>query len=316
MLGSLLGAHSDCIVTPESQFKIPCLRALEGEPDTAMREKAVEALRKHLRFLLWDLDIDPREGFQHTVDGPSLLSWVVQEYARSRGKPKATIWIDHTGGNSRYAPRLLTHFPNARFIHLVRDGRGVAASVIPLDWGPNSVQRAAHWWTEWICHGLASEDFLQDRAIRVTFEEVVNSPEDTLRELCGFLEIPFESRMLAADGFDVPEFTRAQHRLIGEAPDPTRAVRWKSQLSPREIEIFEALTGDLLVALGYEPEYGASANPVGWSERLHAYAIEAVRALLLNRIRHRIRMQRSISKSGDDTLPERELTVTDSHAAV
>jgi hypothetical protein len=202
----------------------------------------------------------------------------------------------------------------ARFIHLVRDGRGVAASVIPLDWGPNTVQRAAHWWTERICYGLAAEGYLQDRALRVSFEDIVTTPEGTLRELCSFLEIPYESAMLEASGFDVPAFTRAQHHLVGEAPDPSRAVAWKSHLTTRQVEMFEALTGDLLVALGYDLQGGSSSVPVRWRERLRAYGIEAVRGLVINRIRHRTRMQRSIAESGQSEIVERQLVASDSGA--
>jgi hypothetical protein len=315
MLGSLLGAHSDCIVTPESQFKLPCLQVLSGSTAATARTRAVDVVRNHPRFKIWDLEIDPGEALLHAESPKTLVSWLVEEYARSRGKPEASVWIDHTGTNLRYAARLLEQFPDARFIHLVRDGRGVAASVIPLDWGPNTVQRAAHWWTEKICFGLAVEGYLQDRALPVCFEDIVISPESSLRGLCDFLEIPYESAMLEGSGFDVPAFTRTQHQLVGEAPDPSRATAWKSQLSSREIEIFEVLTGDLLVALGYELESSASAAPVRWRERLHAYGVEGIRGLVVNRIRHRTRLQRSIAQSNCQKPVESQLVVSDSHVA-
>jgi hypothetical protein len=294
MLGSLLGAHSECIVTPESQFKIEALRMLARSRGNTSLADVLEMICSHPRFKLWDVHVDRVEGLAQATDLGSLLTWLVQKYAQSRGKPDATVWIDHTGANSRYAPRLLELFPEARFIHLVRDGRAVTASVMPLDWGPNSVQRAAHWWTEHLAYGLASEGYLEQRAIRLTFEDLVTSPEASLRKLCDLLGLTFEREMIHADGFDVPSFTRTQHRLVGEPPDASRADRWKHELTSREIEVFESLTGDLLVALGYELQFGAHARRVGWIERTRAYGTEAFRGLFTNRFRHRVRMRRSI----------------------
>jgi hypothetical protein len=311
LLGSLLGAHSECIVTPESQFKIESLRLLAGSEDTGLAE-ILEMIRSHSRFKLWDVRVDPAEGLQRASDLGSLLVWFVQKYAQSRGKPHASFWVDHTGANSKYAPSMLELYPEARFIHLVRDGRGVAASVMPLDWGPNSVHLAAHWWTEQVAYGLASELYLGPRAMRMTFEELVSSPEASLRRLCDFLELTFEPGMIHADGFDVPSFTRSQHQLVGEPPDPTRAECWKHDLTQREIEVFESLTGDLLVALGYELQFGSHARPVRWIERTRAYGAEALRGLFTNRLRHRMRLRKSISTDSKQQHQPAELVGSDS----
>jgi hypothetical protein len=311
MLGSLLGAHSQCIVTPESQFKIESLRLQAGSRDTSLPE-ILDMIRSHSRFKLWELFVDPNEGLQQAFDLGSLLLWIVEKYAQSRDKPHASHWVDHTGSNSKYAPSLLQLYPEARFIHLVRDGRGVAASVRPLDWGPNSVHVAAHWWTEQVAYGLASEGYLGRRAMRITFEELVASPEMSLIRLCDFLELTFEPGMIHADGFDVPSFTRVQHQLVGEPPDPTRAERWKHELTQREIEVFESLTGDLLVALGYDLQFGSRARPVRWVERTRAYGAEAVRGLFTNRVRHRVRLRRSISTDSKCHDQSGELVSSDS----
>lgn len=315
MLGSLLGSHSDCIVTPESQFKIKSIRMLaEGRGDSTLGE-ILEMIHAHPRFKLWDVRLDPAEGLEQASDLASLLIWLTQKYAESRGKPHASSWIDHTGANSKYAPSLLKLFPEARFIHLVRDGRGVAASVMPLDWGPNSVHRAAHWWTEQIAYGLASEGYLGRRAMRVTFEELVTAPEVSLRRLCDFLELTFEPEMIRADGFDVPSFTRGQHWLVGEPPDPSRAECWKNELTQREIEVFESLTGDLLVSLGYELQFGSLARSVSWVERTRAYGTEALRGLLTNRFRHRKRFRKSISMHSTQENQPGELVGCDSKSS-
>ena len=59
------------------------------------------------------------------------------------------------GIKSDYLDRLhVVHemFPNAQFIHIIRDGRDVA-TVLKLPWGPEDVVRAAEWWNEHVWVG-------------------------------------------------------------------------------------------------------------------------------------------------------------------
>jgi putative sulfotransferase len=51
-----------------------------------------------------------------------LFDWLA---ARDRG----AVWVERSGGSLRVVHRLIEHFPEARFVHLVRDGRDTALSM-------------------------------------------------------------------------------------------------------------------------------------------------------------------------------------------
>ena len=90
----------------------------------------------------------------------------------------------------------------------------------------------------------------------------------------------------------VNAYTRDQHRQVGSAPDPGRAHAWRSELSPREIELFENRTRDLLWALGYELLFDGAGRPATVAERV-AFAVgEVVKGRGLNRLRKRKRRSR------------------------
>jgi hypothetical protein len=171
------------------------------------------------------------------------------------------LWIDHTPRNMRFALSLSRLAPEAKFIHLVRDGRAVAASILPLDWGPNDIVEAAWYWARQIAPGLAAAARLgPERLLSVRYEDVVLEPAQRLKEICGWVEIPYDEAMVYSRDYSVLPYTAAQHSLVAQPPDPSRTTSWQDKLSARQIESFEYLTGDLLSCLGYEPQYGIRAR--------------------------------------------------------
>jgi hypothetical protein len=185
-------------------------------------------------------------------------------------------------------------FPEARFIHLVRDGRAVAASLLELDWGPNNAFDAAQYWMARCAPGLAAESRLgRDRVLRVRYEDLVSETEATLRRVVSFAGLEYESGMAQGTGLRPGAYSQQQHRLVGTPPNPSRVDHWRRTLTPRQVEVFEAEAGDFLGSLGYQPLYGIRARP--------ATRIEVLRLRLLdlpqraaNNLRRRLRERRSL----------------------
>ena len=154
-LAALINRNTKSIVTPESQFKFDLL----SRPN----ESGVDYLRlleNNWRFGNWGLDVHKLASEVGNVSSLSeFLTVIVKEYGGVNGGEGADVWIDHTPNNIDYMIPLDNIFPEAKFIHLIRDGRGVAASVMPLPWGPNTVLAAADWWMKKLAVGLAAEQF-------------------------------------------------------------------------------------------------------------------------------------------------------------
>ncbi|MDX1510719.1 MAG: sulfotransferase [Nitriliruptorales bacterium] len=62
-------------------------------------------------------------------------------------------WVEMTPPNIRMAAELHRMLPGARFVHTIRDGRDVACSVVPLDWGPDDHLSAIDWWADGVRAG-------------------------------------------------------------------------------------------------------------------------------------------------------------------
>ena len=165
-----------------------------------------------------------------------------------------------------------TYLPEARFIHLIRDGRDVALSVLKQDWGPQTIEAAAEKWRSRVLRGRAQQPYL-GFYMEVKFEDLVLHTERELRRICEFVELDFDPAMLGYHETAeqrLQEKARALPRAHGEAqsaekrlmshaktfepPNPDLIGTWKQRMPPDDRAAFEALAGDLLADLGYELE--------------------------------------------------------------
>jgi hypothetical protein len=276
----MLGTHEDVVCLPESPFMGPLARGFHDSADIIASTH--RAIQSEFKFKFWQLSASDREACLHAGarDYRSLIEAYVEAFAKRHQRQNARYWVDHTPHNLAYCRRLADAFPDARFLHIVRDGRAVAASWIPLTWGPNTVVGAARQWMIHMAHGLAAEQSLPSAQVRrIRYESLVSEPDALMRELCAWLDLPFRAAMTEGKGFQVPAYTRNQHTLIGSPVDPERIARWRSKLRPREIEIFEHLTGDLLPNLGYELVSAGIEMEPSVREKLQLELVEKLRQL-------------------------------------
>jgi hypothetical protein len=297
MLGAMLGGHPEAICPPEAQFIIDCMPAsnLSAAVDV---DAVLDDIKRHWRFRVWPFNLESRPSAAETANMSyrNVIEWVVAQYAIAHQRPAPKVWIDQSI-LVRHIWKLLQLFPDARFIHLVRDGRAVAASIIPLDWGPKGVLSAARHWIEHLAHGFAAEATLgADRIIRVHYERVLAEPEATMKRISSFLGIEFYPAMLVPAGLALPEHTRHQHTLIGAPLDSKRIDAWRQSLTKREIEIYEAVAGDLLPLLGYELSSDHARPP----SRAEAIGLTLTEWLVRfsDRIRLAFRRQNWMQRSG------------------
>jgi hypothetical protein len=101
--------------------------------------------------------------------------------------------------------------------------------------------------------------------------------------------------MLEAGGVNPAFLTLDQHRLVGSAPRVERSWAWKEELSPRQIEIFESIAGNVLHHLDYETLYWPRAVPHRSIERYRLEAKEFVYREVVNRWKKRLRYRRALS---------------------
>lgn len=294
LLGTLLGSHDHGVCVPQSHFKTRILKRLRHD-GAIHRETLLEELTRFFRFDLWELPPEKvRENLPETISSGNWFIKLSQLYAGARSDRKSpSLVVDHTPSNMRRARLLDDSFPDAKFIHIVRDGRAVANSVLPLSWGPKTILEAPDSWSRKVSLGIMAENQLSAKKIRrITFEELVEKPAQTLENICGFLEIDFQERMLEAAGFEVPDYSKDQHELVGRGVKADRAAAWKHEMSERHQELFEYYAEAWLDYLDYPLLFQPYPERPTRLERWKSYWKDLIRTPV-DKIRYRLRRLKS-----------------------
>jgi hypothetical protein len=266
----MLDAHPLMAVPPETHFIEDVLSAFKQGPVST--ERFVEIVTTHRRwpdFGLQAADLRERVARLEPLTPGDALRAFYRLYAERAGKPR---WGDKTPGYLRRMRKIERALPEARFIHLIRDGRDVAVSITGLHFGPDTVRDAAQRWASRVRKARRQGAEVQ-HYVEVRYEDLVLEPEPTLRRVCDYVELPWDARMLdyherAPERLeeitrDLPRSDeRAEdvipagqrvgiHALASRPPQTDRVARWRSEMSAADQEVFAQTAGDLLAELGY-----------------------------------------------------------------
>ena len=174
-------------------------------------------------------------------------------------------WGDKTPKQVSDILWLARAFPNAQFIHIIRDGRDVAASILKAAW-TKDVFHAAYYWVKQVQEGRkAGLSLGKERYCEVRYEQLVTHPEETLKDLCDWLHLEYVSEMLKYyknSHAVIPKEHVSLFKLADKPLDRSRVRAWKGNLSKWKIGVFESVQAPLLKELGYEV-IGAKV-PVWW----------------------------------------------------
>lgn len=275
LLRLMLDAHPHLAIPPETHF-IPKL-VKEMDP-AASAEEAVEFIASRRRWPDFGLD---REALRARVEeaGEVTPTTVTRAffalYAEAQGKPR---WGDKTPPYVARMPRIEKVVPEARFVHLIRDGRAVALSLRDAHFGPDTLAGAAEMWARRVTRARRMAGRV-GHYLEVRYEDLVVDAEPVLREICDFTDLPWDDAMLRyhegasermaehahdlerADGTTVSVEMRAGlHTEVTQAPQAERAERWRDALTPEEVAVIEAEAGDVLRELGYSGDGSAAGR--------------------------------------------------------
>jgi hypothetical protein len=266
--------RSPGIAIPDETFFVPQLaHRHSGRVNPAA---FVDDLRRLPRVAAWGISADDFAArLRPGVTTGEALDAVFSAYAAKHGKPR---WGDKTPMYMRHLGLLERLFPDAQYVHLIRDGRDAALAFLDMPEGvvtrtwahPRSPAGFA---CEWRAEVVGARDLGgrvgPSRYLEVRYEDLVGDSEGVVRSVCDFADLPFEPEMLEYAGA-VDVSAKPHHQRLLQPP--TRGVRdWRTQMSPEDARAFEAIAGDLLAELGYELLDPSSARVGARSALAHAW---------------------------------------------
>src|SRR5215211_8339519 len=193
LLRLMLDAHPDLAIPPETHFIPAVIRACRKGADA---DGVAEAIKGHRRWADFGLAEDDLVARLHRIEpleaGPAIRAFY-ELYAEQHGKPR---WGDKTPGYATKMRRIQRALPEARFIHVIRDGRDVVLSRARKSRRPKPVGLVAKRWKRRV---IATRN--RSRSVRhyteVRYEDLVTDTEPELHRVCEFAELGFDPAMLS-----------------------------------------------------------------------------------------------------------------------
>ncbi|MGL5084038.1 MAG: sulfotransferase family protein [Microcoleaceae cyanobacterium] len=202
LLQSLLAAHPEIASFPESQF---FHHLLPSQYERRRYTLGLVSGRLRPRLEIFFNDEMGRPELMNDLPQIGFLGYytrkfmgVLKRLAQEQGK---SILLEKTPDHIYYIESIEKFVPNARFIHLIRNGADVIASLYevthkyPKPWGgARSIDVCIQ---DWLRAITASKKYLPgSNHIGVCYEQLVQEPELVLKKLCKFIGIEFSDQML------------------------------------------------------------------------------------------------------------------------
>jgi hypothetical protein len=269
----MLDAHPDLAIPPETGFLVLAPK-FKGSGDK-LREKFCRAIMNYPEPISSWSDFEVTEESFRTAlmqTTPFTISEGYRAfyrlYAARFGKSR---WGDKTPLYCLHLNTIRRALPEARFIHIIRDGRDAALSLRRMWFSPGSeIETQATYWRKFVLAarqaGLGRPDYME-----VHYEDLILNTRATLEQICAHSGLIYNDAMLSyytrtpmrlrehkervrADGTPLltQEQRLRQQERTTEPPDPNCVFAWKREMSAEERNRFQLVAGDLLKELGYE----------------------------------------------------------------
>ena len=179
---------------------------------------------------------------------PEFALNILTKLAKDAGKPR---WGDKSPVNLTAIESIIKYFPNAQFIHIIRDGRDTVCSIRnhPPSFGNkynvNPWAKSIQLWESWVRQGMIWRN--DPRYIEVKYESLINEPEQTLKVLFNWLGEPWQEDIITkAISTKVPS-----HPSVSKPINHDSHGAWRAKLPQEARSLFYGSANDLLIELGY-----------------------------------------------------------------
>lgn len=196
----------------------------------------------------------------------NLCQLIYFTYAKTINKTP-DVWGDKNNYFIHRLNKINGIYPNAKYIHLVRDGRDVSVSYREVHTSqykskykpnlPYSIQEIASEWQKNLSNiDLFFKSLPSDRHITIGYEELLKNNDKTLLHISNFLEVPYDKKMRNYHErnknllIEPKETLEWKSKTVQEI-DTSRIGRYKEHLLEQEINQFNLIAYQQLIKFGY-----------------------------------------------------------------
>ncbi len=271
LLSRILNQHPGIAVPPESFFfnTFGPLRRFYGDLSLAEnRDRLIDDALSTVKMREWS-PRPSRTAVQAHIREQTLggvFRAILDAWTETQHKGR---WGEKTPHNALCWTDVHEALPEVPLLHIVRDGRDVALSLMASKFGPKTVYAAAHRWRRYL-RAIADikSSIGPGQLHEIRYEELLQRPEEVLTGVCAFLGESYSPQMLEfyKDSTAYSEYD-AEHRNLRNPLMPEKVARWRRKMAPAEVRVFESVAARELAAYGYT--LATQAAPLRGLERFY-----------------------------------------------
>ena len=262
LLRTLFDAHPDVCIPLESRFVQYLYYRYNSV--TNWNIELVEQLLEEIAKGFEPLDIDKEnvfsfvESYQGNLDF-GIVCKILYLSIHSEYKKSEILYIgDKNPRYSFFIPQLLEIFSDARFIHLVRDYRDHLVSVKRSFKKIKDSAYTPFIIARWIYYNKQLEKQKKkfpDKFYTLRFEDLIATPESSLKDLCKFLDLGYNPKMLeyssGLKGYYKDDNFNDLHKSLQHPFNISKIGESSKQLTKVQLFFAEALAGKFGAKYGY-----------------------------------------------------------------
>jgi Sulfotransferase family len=259
MLADSLGRHPDLYMFPRESKVLPFFIANIGRygdlslpsnrrrlADSIGRTKPYWQANKKSPLILDDSELEGCDSIGDVVDR------IYRHLATRAGKIR---WGEKSPMNVQHIRALSQHFPDAGFIHIIRDGRDAAQS-FHRRWGFSPVHTIWRW-KQVVRDGRSQGAAVGiDRYLEVRYETLTSEPESEMRRICRFAGLSFDPVILGSS----MRFMDPRNQSASSGRIVQNSEKWRTYFGAQELAALEDLAGSTLADLGYPVQRAGDAE--------------------------------------------------------
>ena len=263
LLRLMLTSHPHIAIPPEGGFIIRLGWKYDRIHFTSRNQidRFLVDLYKSENIQDWEInkdDLRERLLMRIPCSFPVLIEEIYRAYNNQKFSSVKRRWGDKTTWYLNYLSQIQDYYPEAHYIHIIRDSRAVAASYKGVQHLPDDVLESTLDWL-WSTRTISrfGKKIGQQYFYEIRYEDLVTEPERELKRICAFIKEPFEEEMLSywkqnREMQLEPERHMDWKKLTLREVTNERIFRWKTILTDPEIRKIESLSSHSLEEHGYQ----------------------------------------------------------------
>jgi len=280
LLQTMLDAHPHVVAPPESRF----ILLNQQRYKDAVWERSPEQTKLFMEDLrvsdkiryFWDLDWELLERNLMAMPlgcrYPVWVKTVLSTYNSLYSKVDVRVVSDKNPQYAFFTGKMLDLFPEAKFIHLVRDPRANSYSFLKAGW-EKYIENPAFRWRKVHQSIERLKNKQPDRFHTLNYEHLIGNTRDELTKICEFIGLEWneemhkypqhvdrylkqylhsdqETSISASRKFAIEHI----HKNLKSLPNPDLVNSWHEKLSRHDIDTVDSICGHFALRYGYEPE--------------------------------------------------------------